>query len=104
MKIRYVAKFKSDLLEANELEDITPKRRRILQTLRLFCFVFSGGHGPGSAMAERHNRARVQWLCRATPEVWWWQGGKLVPPTIQTSVKFHDLVEQYIHSLWTSLL
>ena len=28
-------------------------------------------------------------------------GGKFVPPTIQTSVKFRDFVEQYLRSLLT---
>ena len=30
--------------------------------------------------------------------------GKFVPLTIQTSVKFCDLVEQYLHSLFTSTI
>ena len=31
-------------------------------------------------------------------------GDKFVPLTIQTSVKFCDLVEQYLHSLFTSTI
>ena len=30
-----------------------------------------------------------------------YEGGKFVFPTIQTSVKFRDFVEQYVCSLWT---